>query len=248
MSAPTFGIKQTIRLEWLIYTAALYQQGVTPAEIRMKLGDLLSEQRGTGNAGKRSDNTRDFVLANLMRIWVTPSDNLVQFRDAAATLLLTSSVAEAHAIHWGLTAATYPFWYHIARHTGRLLTLQGSITQKQLTTRLSEHYGETQTVSRYSQYVMRSFTAWDVIRDTSTQGNYSAGSIYAIDQPSVVAFLYESVLYAEQTSSKTLVSLQNDPSFFPYAMSYTAPQVLEQYNPRITTQRFGGQDDVVMLR
>ena len=246
MKQPQFGIKQTIRLEWVTHTTTLYQQGFSPAEIRAQLAMLLEDRRGTGNVGTRSENTRDFVIANLMRMWVTPLPQLKAFRDAACELIKTCSITEAHAIQWGLMIATYPFWYQIARHTGRLLTLQGNITQKQLTMRLNEHYGATQTVSRYSQYVMRSFTAWGVILDTNIQGNYVTGQIITIEQPSVIGFLYEAVLRAEQ-QSRPLISLQNDPAFFPYTMRYTAPQVLERYNPRVQAQRFGQQDDIVML-
>lgn len=247
MSQPQFGIKQTIRLEWVIHTAQLYQQGLQPSEIRTQLAALLEDRRGTGNVGTRSENTRDFVIANLMRMWVTPLPQLEALRDAASALMTMCSTEEAHAINWGLILATYPFWYHIARHTGRLLTLQGTISQKQLTMRLGESYGATQTVSRYSQYIMRSFTAWGVILDTDTQGTYSPGPVIVIENPAIVGFLYESVIRAEN-KPKPLVALQNDPAFFPYTMPYIAPQVLEHHNARVIVQRFGSQDDIVMVR
>lgn len=247
MTQPTFGIKQTIRYEWVQHTAQLFLRGTSPADIRAALIDYLHERKGTGNHGTRSDNTRDFVLANLMRVWVSPLASLVTFRDRAANLIRECTTFEVHAIHWGLMCATYPFWYHIARHTGRLLTLQRTMTQKQLHARIMEHYGETQTVTRYSQYVVRSFTAWDVVQDTQTIGTYIAGQIRTLENPAVVGFLYEAFLRAEQNSSRSYTALQNDPALFPYALPYVAPQILEQRYPHMLVQRFGSQEDMVIL-
>jgi hypothetical protein len=247
MTQPTFGIKQTIRYEWVLRTADLFLQGTPITEIRAALIEYLHERKGTGNHGVRSDNTRDFVLANLMRTWVTPQTSLVAFRNRAAVLIPHCNASEHHAMHWGLMCATYPFWYQIARHTGRLLTLQGTMSQKQLHARLMERYGETQTVTRYSQYVVRSFTAWDVVLDTQTAGTYTAGPIRTIENPAIVGFLYEAFLHADNTNTRSYTALQNDPALFPYALPFVAPQTLEQHCPQLSVQRFGGQDEMVIL-
>jgi len=58
-----------------------------------------------------------------MRIWVDPKHELIAFRDAALEKL-RSGTNQALPIHWAMISAAYPFWFNVARQTGRLLALQ----------------------------------------------------------------------------------------------------------------------------
>ncbi len=149
------GIKQTIRLDWMQKAAHLLLAGLDDKTIRQELHEFLADRKGNGSAGERSDGTRTFAVNNLMKIWVSPDPELIPFRDAALTLL-RENLSMAMAVHWGMISAVYPFWFNVARQTGRLLALQDQVTQIQIINRLKEHYGDRQTVSRYARFVIRS--------------------------------------------------------------------------------------------
>ena len=165
----TIGIKQAIRFEWMQKSANLLLAGLDAKTIRQELHEFLADRKGNGTEGERSDQTRTFVVNNLMKIWASPDPELISFRDASLALL-RESPSMALAVHWGMISAVYPFWFNVARQTGRLLALQGQVTQSQIINRLKEQYGDRQTVSRYARFVIRSFVAWGALKDSEANG------------------------------------------------------------------------------
>ena len=108
----------------------------------------------------RSKNTRTFLINNLIRIWVDPERELVAFRDAALEILRRNT-NQALPVHWAMISAAYPFWFNIAKQTGRLLSLQDQVTQLQIINRIKEQYGDRQTIRRYAQYVHKDIKVWN---------------------------------------------------------------------------------------
>ena len=162
------GIKQTIRFEWMQKAANLLLAGLDAKAIRQELHEFLADRKGNGFEGERSDQTRTFVVNNLMKIWVSPDLELIPFRDALLAFL-REKPSMALAVHWGMISAVYPFWFNVARQTGRLLALQDQVTQTQIVNRIKEQYGDRQTVSRYARFVIRSFVAWGALKDSEAK-------------------------------------------------------------------------------
>jgi hypothetical protein len=81
------GIKQAIRFEWMQKAANLRLAGIDAKTIRQELHEFLADRKGNGSEGERSDQTRTFVVNNLMKIWVSPDPELIPFRDASLAFL-----------------------------------------------------------------------------------------------------------------------------------------------------------------
>ncbi|WZB63136.1 hypothetical protein WJ970_08940 [Achromobacter xylosoxidans] len=94
------GIKQAIRFEWMQKAANLLLAGLDAKTIRQELHEFLVDRKGNGSERERSDQTRTFVVNNLMKIWVSPDPELIPFRDASLALL-RENPAMALAVHWG---------------------------------------------------------------------------------------------------------------------------------------------------
>ena len=124
------GIKQAIRLEWMQKASNLMLVGLEAKTIRQELHEFLADRKGNGVEGERSDQTRTFVVNNLMKIWVTPDLELISFRDASLEFL-REHPSMALAVHWGMISAAYPFWFNVARQTGRLLVVKVLIRCRQ---------------------------------------------------------------------------------------------------------------------
>ncbi len=167
----SIGIKQVIFFERMQKTANLLLAGLDTKTIRLELHDFISNKKGVGSKGEQSDQTRTFAVNNLMKIWVSPDPCLVSFRDNALAFI-QKKPSMALAVHWSMVSVVYPFWFNVARQTGRLLALQEQVTKSQIISRLKEQYGDRQTVSRYAQYVIRSFIAWEVLKDSKVKGCY----------------------------------------------------------------------------
>jgi len=241
------GIKQTVRLEWMQKTVNLLFAGLEEATIRQELHEYLHDRKGSGSTGERSDVARSFAVSNLMRIWVNPDADLLPLRDAALASIRTDPAASIPA-HWAMISAAYPFWYNVARQTGRLLNLQDQVTHAQIVHRLKEHYGDRQTVSRNTQFVIRSFIAWSVLRDSATTGCYEKTTPIIISNQNLALLMIESALQATSEGKETLSLLLNTPAFFPFQLPTLTGDFIAQHAERIRVTRYGLDEELLKLQ
>jgi hypothetical protein len=241
------GIKQAIRFEWMQRAANLLLAGLDAKSIRRELHEFLVDKQGSGSLGERSDKTRSFAVNNLMRSWVLPDSELLPFRDASLACL-QDNPSLALSLHWGMISAAYPFWFNVARQTGRLLALQNRVTQAQIVQRLKEQYGDRETVSRYGRYVLRSFVAWGVLRDDRAKGCYAQGKLLVISDHSQAALLYEAALLSVPDASSSLRHLQNNPGFFPFQVTALPHKLFFQHDQRLQLVHCGFDDALLQLK
>ena len=241
------GIKQAIRFEWMQKAANLLLAGLDAKTIRQELHEFLVDRKGNGSEGERSDQTRTFVVNNLMKIWVSPDPELIPFRDASLAFL-RDNPSMALVVHWGMVSAAYPFWFNLARQTGRLLALQNQVTHKQVINRMKEQYGDRSTISREGQRVIRSFVGWKVLRDADAIGCYKNGNANLIVDPKLTLLLFESALLANPEAKSPLALLQNNPAFFPFHISTLTGSQISQNNDRIEVISHGLDEVLVRLK
>lgn len=241
------GIKQTIRLEWMQKTAYLLLAGLDANTIRQELHGFLADRKGNGAEGKRSDQTRIFVVSNLMNIWISPDPELIPFRDAQLSFL-RENPSMALAVHWGMISAVYPFWFNLARQTGRLLALQDQVTQTQIINRLKEQYGDRTTIGREGQRVIRSFVAWGALKDSKAKGCYEKAAPVCIAEPNLAILMLESALLATPEAKAALGLLLNNPAFFPFQLPVMSGDLASQRSPRIELVRYGLDDELLALK
>jgi hypothetical protein len=240
------GIKQAIRFEWIQKAANLLLAGLDAKTIRQELHESLADRKGNGSEGERSDQTRTFVVNNLMKIWVSPDPELIPFRDASLAFL-RENPSMALAVHWGMISAVYPFWFNVARQTGRLLALQDQVTQTQIINRLKEQYGDRQTIFRYGRYVLRSFVAWGVLKDSEAPGCYEKVASVSAADPDLVILMFEAALMAIPEAKCALGLLLNNPAFFPFHVHTMTGDFLSQRSERIDVVRYGLDEELLKL-
>lgn len=243
----SIGIKQVIRFEWMQKTVNLLLAGLDAKNIRQELHEFLADKKGNGSKGERSDQTRTFAVNNLMKIWVSPDSELMPLRDASLSSMRENS-SMALAVHWGMISAVYPFWFNVARQTGRLLALQEQVTQMQIIGRMKEQYGDRQTVSRYSKYALRSFVAWGVLKDSKAKGCYEKAPVLSITDGNQAILMLESALMAALESKGVLRLLLNNPAFFPFQFPVIAGDFVSRHNSRIEVVRYGLDEELLKLR
>jgi hypothetical protein len=226
-------------------TVNLILAGLEANAIRQELHEFFAGSQET-EGSKRSKNTRTFLVNNLMRVWVDPERELVAFRDAAIDLLRKSS-SNALPIHWAMISAAYPFWFNVARQTGRLLSLQDQVTQMQIINRMKEQYGDRQTISRYAKYVIRSFVAWGVLTDAGSKGCYAKSRKIPIERFDKGALVYESVLLAEHVPKLAISLVQSSPALFPFAIEVMSATKFSQLSNRVDVSCYGLNDELLVL-
>jgi hypothetical protein len=241
------GIKQAIRLEWMQKAANLLLAGLDAKTVRQELHKFLAERKGDGSEGKRSDQTRTFVVNNLMKIWVSPEPELIPFRDASLAFL-REQPSVGLAVHWGMVSVVYPFWFNVARQTGRLLALQDQVTQTQIINRLKEQYGDRQTVSRNARFVIRSFVAWGALKDSEAKGCYEKSAPLNVANSDLAILMFESALHATPEAKGALGLLLNNPAFFPFQLPVLTGDFVSQRSDRIDVVRYGLDDELLKLK
>ena len=241
------GIKQVIRFEWIQKTTNLILAGLDAKTIRQELHEFLVKKRGNGSKDERSSKTRSFVVNNLMKIWVSPDPELIPFRDTSLASL-REHPSMARAVHWGMISAVYPFWFNVALQTGRLLALQNQVTQIQIIGRLKDQYGDRQTVSRYARYVIRSFVAWGVLKDSKTKGCYEKPAPMIIADTNLAILMFESALLANPEAKSELALLLNNPALFPFLLPIMTGDYVSKCNDRIDVVRYSLDDELLKLK
>lgn len=243
---PSIGIKQVIRYEWMNYTIGLVMSGLKEKEIRRELLHYLSERRGSGKAGKRAVYTMSLAVSMLLNIWVRPSQRLLPFRN---DLLQIITVKEFEPVcHWAMIAVSYPFWFNVSFVFGSLFKTQDQIKKTQVLVRLYESIGERNTVERCSRYVIRSFIAWDIIRDNGKTGCYEKGRILQISDHLLISLLIESMLYAAPVKRLPLTDIPGCPAFFNMNLPAINSSQIEKNNSRIFVERFSVSDEYIGLK
>jgi len=240
------GIKQVIRLEWMDRCLSLLLSGMSASEIRKDLIDYLADKKQSGGTGERGDKT--YIIAiGILAAWFDPSPELIDLRDRLLLKAKKCSVENWLPLHWAMMIAAYPFWYNVAIQTGRVLTLQEKVTQKQIFDRLVERYGERATVLRNARYAVRSFVAWGVLEDTEIKGRYKKSDPMAVSDPQIMAMLFEAMLISTPDNKAPLRSLMASPGLFPMCLAMDVAQQSIASNPRLISDHFGDGEIVVGL-
>lgn len=243
----TIGLKQAIRMEWLQRTADLLLAGLDEKTIRNELTMDITDKRATGSIEKRSDESRNQIIGILMKTWVTIDAELIPFRDASLGYLREHPNL-ALGIHWCMISAAYPFWFSIARQIGRILALQDKVTQNQIISRIKEQYGDRETVIRYTRFVIRSFIAWGVLKDSDAKGCYEKSTPMVIDDFHLSILMFESALLTHPEAKSALGLISNNPGFFPFKLPPITGDFLSQNSERIDVVRYGLDDELLKIK
>lgn len=240
------GLDRLIRIAWLEKTSSLALAGNGTTSIKSILrGDLQYAFRST-NIDVRG--SLDKTITILLRVWLTVPSELEALRIEGLELLKHVPPSDHRAVHWGMVMAAYPFWSNVATQVGRLLKLQGSVTAAHVQRRIREQYGERETVSRRTRYVLRSYLDWGVLEEIGSKGVYISGTTLAIEDLRLIAWLAEAALHARVNGAAPLKDLLDSPSFFPFRIKPIQAENVRAASPRLDILRHGLDDDLVMLR
>ncbi len=240
------GLDRLVRLEWLEKTSSLVLAGNDRSTIKSRLQEELKEVFRSNNICVRG--SIDKTITILIKIWVDVPDEVESLRDEGLQFLKNMPRSVRLAVHWGMVTAVYPFWSNVATQTGRLLKLQGSAVAVQVQRRVREQYGERETVSRRTRYVLRSFVDWGVLQESASKGIYCTGTTLPVEDPNLIAWLIEAALLARAQASAPFRDLLDSPSLFPFQIKSINAERIGTVSARLDILRHGLDNDLVMLR
>jgi hypothetical protein len=238
------GIKQTIQKHWMDHVVKMMLAGLTEKEIRTELKFYLATEKPF--KGKTPDTHR--FITQILASWFAPEKDLTPFRDRALEFIRNIIPQNWLPYHWAILSAAYPFWFNMAKQTGRLFNLQDQITQAQVFSRLKEQYGDRETVARNARYAIRSFVAWGVLEDSKVKGCYEKCKPMGISESNLAILLYEAALYADKEGKAALGLLKNNPAFFPFQLPFLTGDYISQQSNTIDVVRYGLDVELLKLK
>jgi hypothetical protein len=239
----SIGFDKKIRYSWMDAVAYWASAGLSPEQIRSKLESLLKDQ--LADTGERSSLSK--VRSILMRIWVSQNDEVQELRELAQTLYPHATENEKLLLHWGLSGATYPFFFQVAEHTGRLLSITQELRSRQVVRRIKEKYGERSTLYYAVPRVVRSFVEWGVLEPSEKYQVLTPAQPRKIEKnPPLVSWFIEALIRATGKQMIPFSSITRSPAVFPFSIEAQFSDV--EVNPRLTLYRQNVDEDMVMLR
>lgn len=241
------GIKQTIQKTWMDRSVQMILAGMSEKEIRSELDDYLSNQLQSGGIGRRGQKSYGMAIS-ILASWFSPDKELIAFRNDALQIARQLPIEQWLPLHWAVISASYPFWFTVAKQVGRLLNLQDQITLVQIFGRLKEHYGDRETVARNARYTIRSFVAWEVLKDSQSKGCYEKYVQINVTNFDLAILMLESALHAIPEAKETMGLLLSNPAFFPFQLPMMTGDFISQNSNRICAVRYGLDDELVELK
>jgi hypothetical protein len=239
------GIQRELRLDWFDQAARFHAMGFPKNAARQEIYTYLDSAAGFGTPP--SIQTKTYIANILIKSWISPERELIELRDAAFRILQENPEANL-ALHWCLLGSAYPFWFAVAATTGRLLNLQEQVTHRQIVSRLKERFGDRETVTRRARYVIRSFVAWGVLKDSSTRGCYEKSAVVDVADMDLALLMLESMLLTTQEGRSAFQAVLVHPALFPFQLPMMTGNLIAQRSPRINVERYGLDDEMLTVK
>ena len=219
----SIGFNRHLEMDWLVQTASWAANGFDGQDLKNKI-DLLLTPRFDSQVAK--DKTRNLLFG----VWCAESKYYpVAFHDDACRYLLHYSELNA-ALHWGMMLVKYPFFYNVVSQVGKMARHDGEFIYNQLEQRIVEVYGDTSTIKRCMQFVVRTMINLEMLSNPAL-GLYKLKRPVQIQQPELCSWLAEVSIRASGNTSKSLDAIVVDPAWFPFDIQFN--EYCISLNPRL---------------
>jgi hypothetical protein len=124
---------------------------------------------------KESNSGKDSIAKSmryLRHVWVESGCNDALRADAIGLYRSRPSENASILLSWGMVIATYPFLNDVASTVGRMLRVQPEVKLEQILRKLTESYGERETVRRSGRYALGVITDLGFVQHAQAAGCY----------------------------------------------------------------------------
>lgn len=241
---PKLGFKKDIRLEWMNHSLYLTLQGLSEREIRNELGKYLSSQ--LTEAGRPFTKGSINLIKPLLAIWFKENPINKDFRDALIHEAASCDSSKWLPLHWALMTVEYPLWYSVANQFGRLFSLQDIVKPSQIYSRIKEVYGDSETVSRNTRYIIATMSQWKLIVKNNEQNGLYKKPFELNVSNMVFALMYESIVIVNK-GNIDFTSLSHDKALFSFQNCQLSPsEIVNQLGNRVNIS-FRGPEHIVLI-
>lgn len=232
---PLIGFDRYVDIDWC---RRALDAAVTESSI-----EVVRDQVATMLPGLESQRK---TLDVLKRLSTKPFEHLADFIGRGIAIYKRLGQDMVLPLVWGASIASYPFFGKTSETAGRLLTLQGDCSIKELQRRMAEQYGDRSGIERAVARVLQSQESWQALTRDETGKRVLTLQPVVIDDDALTAWLIEAALrYAGKHVS--VPSLQSLPVLFPLALTRPLAYVVSN-SPNLELRSDGPSNHFVALR
>jgi len=232
---PLIGFDRFVDIEWC---RSAFDVAADQSDI-----DALRNQIATLLPGAESQRK---TLDILKRLSIKPFEHLSDFIGRGVAIYKTQGTASVLPLAWGASISSYSFFGKTAETTGRLLSLQGDCSIKELQRRMAEQYGDRSGIERAVSRVLQSQASWQALtRDETTKRIFKREALCIVDYDLTAWLIEAAVRYAGKPIS--VPSLQSLPVLFPFTLTRPLAYVVSN-SPNLDLRSEGPSNQFVALR
>ncbi len=152
---------------------------------------------------------------------------------------------ERLAIHWAMCASSHPFFVDVVAAVGRLVRLQGDVSQAQITRRVAETWGDRSTIHRAVRRLCRTLIHWGVLQETTTRGVYQVAAGTKAIKGTAAKLLLEAVLVGGKNTSAPVLELMRHSALFPFELKISTTEL--RAATEFQVERLGLDVDLIQI-
>lgn len=200
------GFDRYVQLDWCELTLE--------AAIESKTTEHVKDQISTKLTGAES---RRKTFDILKRLWLQPIEGCEDFSSRGIELYRKNGAGLVSPLSWGSAMVTYPFFGKTAEITGRLLSIQGDCSIKEVQRRMAEIYGDRDGISRAVSRVLQSQESWGMIERVEKGKRLVRKAPITLNDEQVVTWMIEAVIRFTG-KAVSIANLQSMPVLYPFVL------------------------------
>jgi hypothetical protein len=224
------GFDRYVQLDWCELTLEAAIESKTTEDVKDQISTKL-----TGAESRR----KTFDI--LKRLWLQPIEGCQDFSSRGVELYRKNGAGSVSPLSWGSAMVTYPFFGKTAEITGRLLSIQGDCSIKEVQRRMAEIYGDRDGISRAVSRVLQSQESWGMIERVEKGKRLIRKAPITLNDEQVVIWMIEAVIRFTG-KAVSLSNLQSMPLLYPFVLDQSlAYAVSSSKKLEIRTEGVGSQ-------
>ncbi len=236
-SANTFliGFDRYVQLNWCAAVLDVALGERTVEQVKAEIALVLT--------GKESCRKTFDILK---RLWMSPLTEHAEFVRRGVNLFKAEGQTALGPLNWGCALATYPFFGRVSEITGRLITLQGDCSVKEVQRRMAEIFGDRDSVSRAVSRVLQSQENWGMVERAEKGKRLVRLPTMSLKNDKLIAWLVEATLRYHRKAI-SLGSLQSLAVLYPFVLDQPLGYLLSN-SPKLEVRSEGPSNQLVALR
>ena len=229
------GFDRYVQLDWCGLTLE--------AAVKNKTADDVKDQISTTLTGSES---RRKTFDILKRLWLQPIAGCEDFSKRGVELYRKNGGGSVSPLNWGSAIVTYPFFGKTAEITGRLLSIQGDCSIKEVQRRMAEIYGDRDGIARAVSRVLQSQENWGMVERVEKGKRLVRKAPLILSDEQIVTWLIEAVIRFTG-KAVSLANLQSMPVLYPFVLDQSLAYAISS-NKKLELRSEGANGQFVTLR